>query len=251
MHESDMTVVILCGGQGTRAYPLTNSIPKAMMQVGDAPIVEQVMRIYGAFGYRNFVLSVGYLKEHLIDFAADAERRYPWRVQCVDTGGSTDTGGRILGVRDYVTPTFHATYCDGLGDVDLDALLAFHRRHGGLATMTGVQLRSQYGIVRFDGEDMITRFEEKPVIPDRWINAGFFVLDERAFDVWSGENLERHVMPELARHRQLYFYRHEGFWRSMDTYKDQQELTPLWQEFAPRYVHEASRAQNGAPMVSP
>jgi glucose-1-phosphate cytidylyltransferase len=244
-----MTVVILCGGQGTRAYPLTDSIPKAMMRVGDAPIVEQVMRIYASFGYGNFVLSVGYLKEHLLEFAVEARKRYGWNVECVDTGGATDTGGRILGVREYVTPTFHATYCDGLGDIDLDGLLRFHEQHGRLATMTGVQLRSQYGIVRFDDGGMITRFEEKPVIPDRWINAGFFVLDERAFDAWSGDNLERHVMPEFARRRELYIYQHHGFWRSMDTYKDQQELTPLWQEFAPRYTQEASAMQ--AETISP
>jgi glucose-1-phosphate cytidylyltransferase len=236
-----MTVVILCGGQGTRAYPYTNRIPKAMMEVGDAPIVEQVMRIYGSFGYRSFVLSVGYLKEHLIELAADAEKRYGWSVRCVDTGDATDTGGRILGVSEFVTPTFHATYCDGLGDVDLDDLLRFHQDHGGLATMTGVQLRSQYGIVRFTDQGEVTRFEEKPVIPDRWINAGFFVLDKAAFDVWSGDNLERHVMPALAEQGQLYLYEHRGFWRSMDTYKDQQELTPLWQEFAPRYAQQAGR----------
>ena len=250
MHPSEMAVVILCGGQGTRAYPLTTSIPKAMMQVGDAPIVEQVMRIYASFGYTNFVLSVGYLKEHVIAFADDAQKRYGWSVRCVDTGGATDTGGRILGVREYTTPTFHATYCDGLGDVDLDELVRFHERRGGLATMTGVRLRSQYGIVGFNDDGLIMHFEEKPVIPDRWINAGFFVFDERAFDLWSGTNLERDVLPGLAREDQIFLYQHEGFWRSMDTYKDQQELTPLWEEFAPRYREATSRARDGREVVS-
>ena len=233
MNRSAMTVVILCGGQGTRAYPLTHSIPKALLPVGDAPIVEHVMRIYASFGYGDFVLSVGHLKEPLIEFAASAEERYGWRVRCIDTGAATDTGGRILGVREFVTPTFHATYCDGLGNVDLDQLVDFHLSHGAIGTMTGAQLRSQYGIARFAESGRITRFEEKPVIPDQWINAGFFVLDARAFEVWSGENLERHVLPDLASRGELYMYHHEGFWRSMDTYKDQQELTPLWAEFAP------------------
>lgn len=232
-----MTVVILCGGQGTRAYPYTQKVPKALMPVGDAPIVEQVMRIYAAHGYWDFVLSVGYLKEEIIKYFADAWHRYGWRVRCVDTGDLTDTGGRILGVRDHVTPTFHATYCDGLGDVDLEALVAFHKRHGAAATMTAVRLRSQYGIVGFDeASGRVTHFEEKPVIPDRWINAGFFVFDERVFDDWSGSNLERDVLPHIASRDQLYIYRHSGFWRSMDTHKDQQELTPLWQKYAPRYL---------------
>ncbi len=238
MTDADMTVVILCGGQGTRAYPYTRTMPKALMPVGDAPIVEQVMRIYSSFGYWNFVLSVGYLKEQIIEYFGSAASRNGWRVSCVDTGATTDTAGRILGVREYVTPTFHATYCDGLGDVDLEALLRFHRRQEGVATMTAVPLRSQYGIVGFGDGGRVTHFEEKPVIPGRWINAGFFVFDSSVFDVWSGDNLERDVLPGLAGRNELFIYQHAGFWRSMDTQKDQQELTPLWQEFVPRFLRK-------------
>lgn len=236
MHPQDMTVVILCGGQGTRAYPYTTKMPKALMPVSGAPIVEQVMRIYASFGYWNFVLSVGYLKEQIIEHFETTEGQYPWRVTCVDTGETADTAGRIMGVRDYLTPTFHATYCDGLGNVDLSALVDFHHRHDGLATMTAVQLRSQYGIVGFDEDGRVTHFEEKPIIPDRWINAGFFVFDRAALDDWSGDNLEHDVLPQLAERDRLFIYRHEGFWRSMDTHKDQQQLTPLWQEYAPVYM---------------
>src|SRR4051794_6265853 len=118
-----MSVVILCGGQGTRAYPYTSTMPKALMQVDDAPIVEQVMRIYASFGYHDFILSVGYLKDQIVAYFDAAQNRYGWQVTCVDTGDKTDTGGRIFGLREYLTPTFHATYCDGLGDVDLDALV--------------------------------------------------------------------------------------------------------------------------------
>lgn len=235
-----MTVVILCGGQGTRAYPYTTKMPKALMQVGDAAIVEQVMRIYASFGCWDFILSVGYLKEQIIEYFDNAPRRYGWRVRCVDTGDTTDTGGRIFGVRDHVTPTFHATYCDGLGDVDLDALVEFHRDHGSLGTMTAVRLRSQYGIVGFrDDDGQVTHFEEKPVIPDRWINAGFFVFDREVFGHWQGHNLERDVLPNLAAEQELYIYRHTGFWRSMDTHKDQQELTPLWGQYAANYAQLA------------
>lgn len=242
VRDSHMNVVILCGGQGTRAYPYTQKMPKALMQVGDAPIVEQVMRIYASFGYWDFILSVGYLKEQIIEYFADASNRHGWRVTCVDTGDTTDTGGRILGVKDYVTPTFHATYCDGLGDVDLDELVRFHEEHGGDSTMTAVRLRSQYGIVGFEeGSGRVTHFEEKPVIPDRWINAGFFVFDDAVFDRWQGTNLERDVLPGLADENQLYIYQHTKFWRSMDTHKDQQELTPLWEEHLRGYSDQVER----------
>ncbi len=234
--DRDMTVVILCGGLGTRAYPYTQRMPKALMEVAGAPIVEQVMRIYASFGYRDFVLSVGYLKDAIIDHFASRRGSLDFSVRCIDTGQSTDTGGRILGCRDYVTPTFHATYCDGLGDLDLDALLAFHRASGGGATMTTVPLRSQYGLVYADESGCASHFEEKPVLPDRLINAGYFVFDSSIFDDWSGENLEREVLPALAEKRRLYIYKHTGFWRSMDTLKDQQELTPAWRAYATRYL---------------
>ncbi len=239
MQRRDMTVVILCGGQGTRAYPYTMNMPKALMPVSGAPIVEQVMRIYASFGYWDFVLSVGYLKEQIIDYFASTRGENGWRVTCVDTGDKTDTAGRILGVRDHLTPTFHATYCDGLGDVDLDALVEFHGGHDGVATMTAVQLRSQYGIVGFNEDGRVTHFEEKPIIRDRWINAGFFVFDRATLDSWTGENLEHQVLPQLAQDDRLFIYRHAGFWRSMDTHKDQQQLTPLWQEYAPAYLNGA------------
>lgn len=211
------------------------------MPVDGVPIVEQVMRIYAAFGYWDFILSVGYLKEQIIEYFETTQRRYGWNVRCVDTGDTTDTGGRILGLREYLTPTFHATYCDGLGDVDIDELVRFHGEHDGNSTMTAVRLRSQYGIVGFREEDgRVTHFEEKPVIPDRWINAGFFVFDHSVFDQWQGSNLERDVLPNLAEQQKLHIYRHMGFWRSMDTHKDQQELTPLWQEYASFYASRAS-----------
>jgi glucose-1-phosphate cytidylyltransferase len=234
-----MNVVILCGGMGTRAYPLTRRIPKALMPVGDAPIVEQVMRIYASFGYTDFILSVGYLKEQIEEYFADAARKHGWLVRCVDTGATTDTGGRVLGCKDYVTDTFHATYCDGLGDIDLDELVEYHKAHDGVATMTAVALRSQYGLVYSNERGRVTHFEEKPVIPDRWINAGFFVFDRSAFDNWQGSNLEKDVLPHLVHDGQLFTYTHTGFWRSMDTQKDQQELKGLWQPYSEYFAQQA------------
>ncbi|HEY5625504.1 MAG TPA: sugar phosphate nucleotidyltransferase [Dehalococcoidia bacterium] len=240
-----MSVLILCGGQGTRAYPYTKETPKALMPVGDVPIVEQVMRIYASFGYTDFVLSVGYLKEPLIEYFEQRQRELGWAVTCIDTGVKTDTGGRILGCAEALTPTFHATYCDGLGDLDIEALVEFHRSHPGSATMTTVPLRSQYGLVHFNGDhSTITHFEEKPILQDRWINAGFFVFDQEAFAHWEGANLEKEVLPAIAHNGQLHAYTHRGFWRSMDTYKDQQELNGLWEPHSRRL--EALLAAEGA-----
>jgi glucose-1-phosphate cytidylyltransferase len=227
-----MQVVILCGGKGTRAYPHTQSIPKALMPIGGIPIVEQVMRLYAAHGYREFILSCGYLKEMMFDYFD--RHRGDWDVVCVDTGDDADTGDRIYRLRHRLSPTFHATYCDGLGDVDLRALEGFHRSHGGLATVTAAPLRSQYGLIYADAADRVVGFDEKPVLPDFWINGGFFVFERAALDEWYGQNLEREVLPRLTQGGHLHMYRHRGFWRSMDTYKDQQELDRLWAPYAER-----------------
>jgi glucose-1-phosphate cytidylyltransferase len=150
-----------------------------------------------------------------------------WTVDVVDTGEETNTGGRVLGCRDHVDETFFVTYADGLGDVDLGALLAFHKAHDGLATLTCVPLPSQYGTIDLDPAGRVERFREKPRLPDHLINAGFFVFEQRAFDHWGGEDLERDVLPALGGRGELFAFRHDGFWKSMDTYKDSQELTQL------------------------
>ena len=240
-----MQVVILCGGQGTRSYPHTQRVPKALLEVDGLPIVEHVMRIYARHGYRDFVLSCGYLKEALFD---RYDGRYGhWHVRCVDTGADADTGDRLYRLRHLLDGTFHATYCDGLGDVDLDMVLAGHQASGKLCTVTAAPLRSQYGLVYATADGTVTGFEEKPILPEFWINAGFFVFETAAFDYWLGHNLERDVLPALARLRQLRLYRHRGFWRSMDTYKDQQELNELWAPYAPHYAPaEAPASPAGA-----
>jgi glucose-1-phosphate cytidylyltransferase len=199
-------------------------MPKALMPVAGLPIVEQVMRIYADQGMCDFVLAVGYMKDDIRRYFTERDR---WSVDLVDTGDATDTGGRVRRCLGHVDDVFHATYCDGLGDVDLDALTAAHSERGG-ATVTTVQLRSQYGIVQTDRGRRITGFVEKPTLPDYWINAGFMVFDKRAFASADGENLERDVLPQLADSGVLHAFRHEGFWRSMDTFKDQQELDALW-----------------------
>ncbi len=221
-----MKVVILAGGSGTRAYPYTEYLPKPMMPVGGKPVLLRVMEIYARQGIKDFVISVGYRKEVILDYFEN--RNLGWNVEIVDTGATTDTGGRIFNCRHLLGETFMATYADGLSDVPLDTLLEFHRARGGLGTITCVPLRSQYGTVTSTADGMITEFHEKPVLPDHWINAGFFVMEPKIFESWNGENLERDVFPALLSGGHLSAYRHQGFFKSMDTYKDQQEIEAMF-----------------------
>jgi glucose-1-phosphate cytidylyltransferase len=220
-----MKVVILCGGKGTRSYPFTEYFPKVMMPVNGTPILVHLMRTYATQGFTNFVLAGGHRIEMLYDYF---EGRFAeWNVKIVDTGADADTGDRIFRCGAHVGERFFATYGDGLGDLDLHALLEAHKRSGGLATLTAVPLRSQYGHVVFDGQNRVERFEEKPMVSDYWINAGFFVFEKQALEEWRGHNLEQEVLPEFARRGRLFVNRHTGFWKSMDTSKDQQELERL------------------------
>ena len=239
-----MEVVILCGGKGTRSYPFTEYFPKVMMPIRGTPILIHLMRLYAAQGFTSFVLAAGYRKEILDDYF---EGRFPeWSVKVVDTGAESDTGERVRRCEPYVSETFFATYGDGLGNVNLHNLLSFHRSSGGLATVTSVPLRSQYGTVHFTGEQQVTSFREKPTIRDYWINAGFFVFEKSVFRNWEGRNLETNVLPKLADRGVLYTYLHEGFWKSMDTSKDQQEMenvaggaVPPWMEIGQMAMRRA------------
>jgi glucose-1-phosphate cytidylyltransferase len=183
------------------------------------------MEIYAAQGLTEFVLAAGYKAELVWKFAQGLPAE--WSVDVVDTGEDTGTGGRVTRVADRVGEHFHLTYADGLGDVDLAALTAFHLGHPGLMTVTTVGLPSPYGTLEVAGDGRVSGFREKPVLPDHLINAGFFVVDRRALDQWAGDDLERQVLPALADAGQLFAFRHHGFWRSMDTQKDAQELTGL------------------------
>jgi len=184
-----------------------------------------LMRIYAAQGFNKFILAAGHRQEILHDYFTG--RFSEWSVRIVDTGEESDTGERIRRCVKFAGDTFFATYGDGLGNVDLHRLLAAHRSSGGLATLTGVPLRSQYGAVRFDENCQVLSFEEKPLIRDCWVNAAFFVFERQVFERWEGANLENHILPQLAQARLLYTYRHEGFWKSMDTSKDQQDMERL------------------------
>jgi glucose-1-phosphate cytidylyltransferase len=225
--EPFMRTLILCGGKGTRAYPRTLEVPKPLLEVAGQPILKHVMDIYARQGFCDFVLAAGFKIELIEAFAAAAPSS--WAVEVVDTGEDTNTGGRIARCASRLGEQYFLTYADGLGDVDLHGLLRFHRAHGGAMTMTTVPLPSQYGTVQFDG-DRVSRFVEKPRLEEHWINAGFFVVDDVAASWFVGDDFERQVLPALADAGELFAYRHTGFWRSMDTYKDALELTALASE---------------------
>jgi glucose-1-phosphate cytidylyltransferase len=229
-------VVILCGGKGTRSYPFTEYMPKVMMPINGTPILVHLMRIYASQGFTSFVLAAGHRKEMLYDYF---DGRFPdWEVRIVDTGDDADTGDRILRCGTYTGERFFATYGDGLGDLNIHELLDTHVKAQSLVTITTVPLRSQYGLVHFDQHGKVTRFEEKPLVRNYWINAGFMVMEREALMQWRGRNLENDVLPIFADRGQLGVYQHNGFWKSMDTSKDQQELERIYGNgAAPWLVH--------------
>lgn len=249
----DMPVVILAGGMGTRIREVSERIPKPMVEIGEQPILWHIMKLYGHHGFRRFVLCLGYksavikqyflsYREQFADFtlelggdhdltwrnnAADED----WEITCVETGLLTGTGGRLGRVQDYIdADTFMFTYGDGLGEVDVSALLAEHRRLGRIATLTGVRPTSRYGEMHVDG-DRVTEFNEKPTVADGFVSGGFFVLDRGVFDyVDASQDLffEKEPLQRLARDGQLSVFPHEGFWLGMDTFRDYQLLNDLW-----------------------
>jgi glucose-1-phosphate cytidylyltransferase len=183
--------------------------------------------IYRAQGVTRFVLATGYRGDLVAAWATEAQDRLGVRLDCVDTGEDAGTGERIRQVANRLGEAFFVTYGDGLGNVDLAALLAAHGATPGLATVTTVPLPSQYGTLDLGPGDRVLGFHEKPVLGDHWINAGFFVFDRRVFDDWAGPDLERDVLPALAARGSLRAYRHAGFWKSMDTQKDVASMTQL------------------------
>ena len=248
-----MRVVLLAGGFGTRLAEETDFRPKPMVEVGGMPILWHIMKTYSHFGFNNFVVCLGYkgfmIKDyyyhyymHLADMTVDLEanevtflspRSEPWKVTLVDTGLSTMTGGRIKRIRRHVgDEPFMLTYGDGVGDVDISALLRFHKTHGRLATLTAVQPHGRFGTLELDPQATVTAFKEKPKGEQAWVNAGFFVLEAKVFDYIDGDAtpFEREPLERLAVEGQLKAYKHSGFWRPMDTLRDRQQLERLWSE---------------------
>ena len=226
---ADVPVVILCGGRGLRLQEHTQSIPKPLVEIGGYPILWHVINIYAAHGFEDFVLSTGYRGELIEQFARGEAWPGGVRVECVDTGQDTPTGGRIAKLADRLGDgTFAATYSDGVADVDLRAAAADHRSQRAHATMTVVRPRLQFGVCELGANERITGFHEKPR-SDHWINGGFFFFEPAALDYIPADSvLEREPLERLAADGQLHAYRHEGFWECMDTYKEAVELNDLW-----------------------
>jgi glucose-1-phosphate cytidylyltransferase len=229
-------VAILCGGRGARLQEHTRTIPKPLVEIGGLPILWHVIRLYAQAGFAEFVLCTGYLGDQIAAFVEDHAWPDGVRVTCVDTGTDTPTGGRLHAAAAHLDggKRFLATYADGVADVDLRRLLAFHAAHDGAATMTVVRPTLPFGITELAaGEDRVTGFREKPR-SDHWINGGFFVFDRAVLDRLEPDHvLEREPLERLAADGELRAFRHEGFWDCLDTYKDAVLLNDLWAAGAP------------------
>ncbi len=251
-----MKIVILAGGKGSRISEETVLKPKPMVEIGDRPILWHIMKIYSFYGYHDFIICCGYkghmIKEYFIHYymyqadstfyLQDQKREYhnaaaePWRITLANTGLETLTAGRILKIRDYIgdDENFMLTYGDGVADVDIPALLAFHKEHGKIATITTTQPAGRFGAIKIRTDDTIESFKEKARKDQSWVNAGFMVLNRAVFDYLGdgSEMLEASPFENLAKDGQMAAYRHPGFWSPMDTVHDRDYLEKLWSDGA-------------------
>jgi glucose-1-phosphate cytidylyltransferase len=258
MSQPTIPVVILCGGMGTRLAEQTEVRPKPLVEIGGRPILWHIMKHYSHYGFNEFVLALGYkgeqIKRYFLDFYAlgrdftvslgDGQVRVlnqndveHWRVHLVDTGPTTLTGGRLKRLEPLIGQgAFMLTYGDGVGDVDLEKLLAFHRSHGGLVTLTAVRPPARFGALEFEG-NRIRHFKEKSTLHEGWINGGFFVVEPEALRYVESDVMWEHApMERLAEDGRLYAYQHEGFWQCMDTLRDLRYLESLWESGKPPWM---------------
>jgi glucose-1-phosphate cytidylyltransferase len=247
-----MKVVILAGGMGTRISEETVVRPKPMVEIGGKPILWHIMKIYSYYGFHDFVICLGYkgymIKEyfanyflHMSDVTIDMQhnsmevhQKYaePWKVTLVDTGTESMTGGRIKRVAPYIGgEPFLLTYGDGVSDVNITELVAYHRRHGKQGTVTATQPSGRFGVMGIGDGEQVTSFQEKPAGDGSWINGGFFVLDAGVLDLLADDHtvFEKDPLEHLAKNEQLMAFKHQGFWYAMDTLRDRNHLESLWQ----------------------
>jgi len=248
-----MKSVILAGGLGTRLREETEFLPKPMVPIGDKPILWHIMKTYAFYEHTDFVVCTGYKSDVIRDFFLNYQSKNldftvnlgsinppkfyeeisekDWNVTISDTGLSTFTGGRIKKIQKYVNgQTFFCTYGDGLADLDLDKLLKFHNAHGKIATVTVVKPTSRFGVVEIQKNNLVEKFKEKPQA-DGWINVGFFVFNKEIFNYLDPDSvLEESPLTKLAEAGELMAYKHEGFWQSMDTYREMLMLNALWND---------------------
>jgi glucose-1-phosphate cytidylyltransferase len=252
-----MKAVLLAGGYGTRISEESAVRPKPMVEIGDKPILWHILKLYAAHGISEFVIAAGYkgylIKEyfanyflHTTDITVDLQKNAltphastaePWRVTIVDTGDGTMTGGRLRRLRDFLADeTFCLSYGDCVSDIDIGAEIAFHRSHGGAATVAAVQPPGRFGSLTLHG-DQIDHFMEKPSGDGGWVNGGFFVMEPRVFEYLSEDAvLEREPLERLTADGQLAVYEHRGYWSAMDTYREAQQLNDEWNSGEPGWL---------------
>ncbi|CAI9389571.1 MULTISPECIES: sugar phosphate nucleotidyltransferase [unclassified Bacillus (in: firmicutes)] len=246
-----MKVVILCGGKGMRMRGLTENLPKALADVNGKPILWHIMKHYSEYGHQDFILPLGYKGEQIKDYFVNLawkkndlkidleknqydilEKTEPWKITCIDTGIDTMTGARIKQLEEFIQDDiFLLTYGDGLSDIDLDALIAFHKEKGKTVTLTGIQKNNQYGVLDIK-DGIATSFTEKPIL-DNLINGGFFVCNKEFFHYLSAQPdcvLEEEPLRKLINKRELAVYLHEGTWISIDTPKDLEDARKIWKQ---------------------
>ena len=248
-----MKVVILAGGLGTRLSEETSLRPKPMVEIGGMPILWHIMKIYSSYGYNDFVICLGYkgyiIKEyfanyflHQSDVTIDLAKNQvfthdtqaePWKITLVDTGHDSMTGGRVKRIQKHIgNEPFLLTYGDGVGSINIKELVSLHQKQGKYCTVTAVQPSGRFGALNLDGEDNVDSFLEKPKGDGAWINGGFFVCQPEVFDYIDGDDtiFEKSPMENLAADAQMVAYKHEGFWKPMDTLRDKHELENDWQQ---------------------
>ncbi|MCH9711771.1 MAG: glucose-1-phosphate cytidylyltransferase [Proteobacteria bacterium] len=246
-----MKVIILAGGFGTRLSEYTESIPKPMVTVGGKPILWHIMNTYSKFEHKNFYIALGYraevIKEYFLnyrilnsDFTVDLSNgnvvalqqdAVDWNITLVDTGLNSMTGGRVKRMRDFIgDESFLLTYGDGVADIDLDALIKFHKSHGKMVTVSAVHPGARFGELDINN-NVVTSFQEKPQVSQGWINGGYFVIEPKFFDLIEGDDtiLEKTPLEQAARMGELMSYQHDGFWQCMDTKRDRDSLEDLWE----------------------
>ncbi|MDO8601331.1 MAG: sugar phosphate nucleotidyltransferase [bacterium] len=254
LDKSQIPVVILCGGMGTRLKEETEFKPKPIVEIGGKPILWHIMKIYAHHGYRNFILALGYkgnyIKDYFLrqryytaDFALSTKNggipnilhnedleEDEFNIIFSDTGLETPHGERILKLEKYInTDLFMVTYGDGVADINIDGLIEFHKKSGLMATITGVHPGSRWGMINADKNNLVTDFAQKPALYD-YINGGFMVFNKEIFKFLKAGDMIEDVFPRLISQKQLALYKHEGFWYGMDTYRDVVFLNDLWEK---------------------
>ncbi len=228
-----MKVVILCGGKGTRLSEKTEEIPKPLVEIGDKPILWHIMKIYSHFGFKEFVLLLGYKGEKIEEyFSKSKHAQEDWKIHFIDTGLDANKAERIKQVKEILMEDkdddFFLAYGDDVSDVDIKKVLEFHNKNKKIVTLTAVNLMSPYGILEVNENNEIMEFVEKPML-DHWINGGFFVVNKKIFKhMKSGWELENEIFEELVKEKQIAAFKHKGFWKSMNTLKDTIDLNDLW-----------------------